>query len=72
MRLLESRADGPVLAKVKATRLNIRVAPNGQSERVAGHLMQGTQTEVLEEKAGWCRVKVELEGWVAKRYLERS
>ena len=71
-RLLENLTDGPALAQVKATRLNIRAAPNGQAERVAGHLVQGTEVEVLEEKAGWCRVKVELEGWVAKRYLDRS
>jgi N-acetylmuramoyl-L-alanine amidase len=73
-RLLEGPVvdAGPETATVKATRLNIRAAPNGQAERLAGHLFQGTEVEVLEEKAGWCRVKVELEGWVAKRYLDRS
>ena len=63
---------GPDKAAVKAKRLNIRAEPNGQAERQAGHLLQGTEVVVLEEKDGWCRVKVELEGWVSKRYLERS
>ena len=63
---------GPEKATIKATRLNIRAEPNGQAERLAGHLFQGTEVEVLEEKDGWCRVKVELEGWVSKRYLDQS
>jgi N-acetylmuramoyl-L-alanine amidase len=73
-RLLEGPTvdAGPETATVKASRLNIRAAPNGQAERLAGHLFQGTEVEVLEEQAGWCKVKVELEGWVAKRYLERT
>ena len=73
-RLLSSQlADaGAEKATVKATRLNIRAEPSGRAERVAGHLFADTEVEVLEERAGWCRVKVEIEGWVAKRYLDQS
>ncbi len=63
---------GPEHARVKASRLNIRTEPRSGAERLAGHLFSGTKVEVLEEKDGWCRVKVELDGWVAKRYLERD
>ena len=73
-RLLEGpvAGAGPDKATVKATRLNIRSEPSGRAERRAGHLLQGTEVEVLEEKDGWCRVKVELEGWVSKKYLDHS
>jgi N-acetylmuramoyl-L-alanine amidase len=59
-------------AKVKATRLNIRELPGSAGEKVAGYLKRGTEVEVLEERDGWCRVQVALEGWVSKRYLDRS
>jgi N-acetylmuramoyl-L-alanine amidase len=56
--------------KVQATRLNMRAAPNGQAEKVAGYLNQGTEVDILEKRKGWYRVAVELEGWVAARYVE--
>ena len=57
-------------ARVRARRLNIREAPDAAADRVAGYLRDGTVVSVLEARAGWCRVAVELEGWVATRYIE--
>ncbi len=58
--------------RVKATRLNIRNAPDGKSERVAGYLNRGTEVHILEKQKGWYRVSVTLEGWVSGRYIEKT
>jgi N-acetylmuramoyl-L-alanine amidase len=55
---------------VETGRLNIRTAPQGSAERVAGFLPQGTPVRILEKSKGWYRVAVELEGWVAGRHVE--
>jgi N-acetylmuramoyl-L-alanine amidase len=60
------------VGQVRAERLNVRVEPNGKAERVAGYLKRGTEVEILERQGSWCRVKVELEGWVSSRYLEQN
>ena len=57
---------------VRAGRLNIRAEANGKAERMAGFLKQGTQVEILEERDGWYKVTVELEGWVSSRHVERK
>lgn len=58
--------------RVRAERLNIRAEAHGKAERVAGFLKGGTKVEILEEKGGWCRVAVKLEGWVSGRYLDST
>ncbi len=57
---------------VQAGRLNIRTAPQGRAERVAGFLKEGTRLKILEKNKGWYRVTVELEGWVPGRYVEEG
>jgi len=59
-------------ATVKASRLNLRAEPTAAGEKVAGYLKEGTSVEIVEEKGGWCRVRVGLEGWVSKRYLDKT
>jgi N-acetylmuramoyl-L-alanine amidase len=59
-------------ATVKATRLNLRTEPTAAGEKVVGYLKGGTSVEIVEEKGGWCRVRVGLEGWVSKRYLDKT
>lgn len=61
-----------VAATVQATRLNLRAEPAASSEKVVGYLKEGTEVEIVEEKGGWCRVRVGLEGWVSKRYLDKT
>ena len=57
---------------VQSGRLNLRTGPTGRADRVAGFLKQGTRVKVLEEQKQWCRVAVELEGWVWKRGVEEG
>lgn len=55
---------------VSADYLNIRSSPDGNSSLVSEPLPKGTKLAVIEEKAGWLRVKVILEGWVSKKWVE--
>jgi N-acetylmuramoyl-L-alanine amidase len=58
------------LAAVRAGRADLFAAPGGGTERMAGLLGPGTEVRILEEKEGWCRVAVELEGWISARHLD--
>ncbi|WP_462319071.1 N-acetylmuramoyl-L-alanine amidase [Marinilabilia sp.] len=55
---------------VSADYLNIRSSPDGNSSLVSEPLPKGTKLAVIEEKAGWLRVKVILEGWVSKKWVK--
>jgi len=54
---------------VNADGLNIRSQPNYDAEKVARPLPQGKKVCVLETKGGWSKVKTEITGWVAEKYL---
>lgn len=66
-----SDLDGNI-AIVTANKLNIRKGPGSSSALAAAPLKNGTEIEILEEKAGWTRVRHCTEGWVSSRYLSRG
>lgn len=51
---------------VNGSLLNIRNKPSTAGELVAKPLEKGTKVRILEENDGWCKVKIEVEGWVSK------
>ncbi|PWD99992.1 N-acetylmuramoyl-L-alanine amidase [Marinilabilia rubra] len=56
---------------VSADYLNIRSEPDGQSPLVSDPLPKGTRLKIKEEKSGWLRVNVILEGWVSKNWVNK-
>ncbi len=55
---------------VTARKLNIRSKPLLGAGTVAPPLSQGTIVDISEERLGWFKVKIELEGWVKKDYIK--
>jgi N-acetylmuramoyl-L-alanine amidase len=50
--------------------LNFRDQPSTSSEMVAKPLKNGTLVKIISEQGDWYRVKVELEGWVNKKFVK--
>jgi len=61
---------GNMQGTVIASSLNIRDFPNISGQMVAKPLSKGAKVEILEEQADWYRVRTEVEGWVAKKYIQ--
>lgn len=63
----------PVFDKgvVVADVLNIRAGAGADFEKVAKPLSRNTPVQVLGERNGWYRVKVEVEGWVSKGFIDK-
>ena len=55
---------------VKAGKLNIRSLPLISSNTVAPPLTRGAKVNIIEERNGWYKVKIEAEGWVKKDYIK--
>ncbi len=55
---------------VDVGKLNIRSLPSTNGEQVAQALKKGQKVKVLEEKNGWVKVRVPIEGWVFGKYLK--
>jgi len=55
---------------VTADYLNIRSKPSAQSSKVTDPIPKGTKLKILETKGDWSYVKVEIEGWVSKKWLK--
>lgn len=56
---------------VSADFLNIRTGPGGNSSLASEPLPKGTKLKIIEEKGGWLHVKVILEGWVSKHWVNK-
>jgi uncharacterized protein YgiM (DUF1202 family) len=57
---------------IRASRLNVRQQPSVAADRI-NVLSRGEQVTILSEKDDWYRIQAqdgELEGWVAKRYVD--
>ena len=54
---------------ITETNLNIRNGPGTNFPTKSDPLPQGTEVVVLEEKDGWSRVRVTMDGWVSSKYL---
>lgn len=63
---IEYPADGVVTA----SKLNIRSGPGAINRAIASPLRQGQKVKVLEKVNDWSRVSVQIEGWVANRYID--
>ena len=62
--------EGRKIGRVYDTdRLNVRSSPGVTDDNKIGRLKKDTQVKILEEENGWYRVKMEIEGWVSKRYI---
>jgi len=55
---------------VAASKLNIRSAPDLNSDKVARPLNRGAKVEILEKSGEWLKVKTEIEGWVHSNYIQ--
>ena len=60
----------PKAGVVRANLLNIRHAPNATSEKIARPLPKGSKVKILRETDEWYYVAAEINGWVAKDYIE--
>ncbi len=58
--------------RVVAGKLNIRSKPNTSGSPVARPLRRNQKVKILEEKNGWYKVGVEVEGWVFGKYIEEE
>lgn len=55
---------------ITAELLNVRAKPGIGSVKVADPLPRGTKVRILEQKEGWYRVNVDLEGWVSANWVK--
>jgi N-acetylmuramoyl-L-alanine amidase len=55
---------------VSADYLNIRKEPSTNGQLASDPLPRGTKLKIIEEKNGWLRVKVELQGWVSQKWVK--
>lgn len=55
---------------VTANRLNIRRGPSTDHPTAADPLTRGQKVQILEEKEGWYRVSLIVEGWVSTQYIK--
>ncbi|HKR03049.1 MAG TPA: N-acetylmuramoyl-L-alanine amidase [Bacteroidia bacterium] len=62
----------PMRGIVQATSLNIRTRPELNADLKAKPLTQGTPVKILEEKDGWYRVEVVVEGWTSAKFIVKS
>ncbi|MCB0806230.1 MAG: N-acetylmuramoyl-L-alanine amidase [Bacteroidales bacterium] len=77
-RILNKRSDDdnddddftPTKGDVTASSLNIREEPLPTAEKVAKPLLAGTKVDILAESNGWYKVKTEITGWVAGKYIK--
>ncbi len=69
-RVDDAEEDLPDSGRVNVNNLNIRALPNVKAELVAKPLTKGTKVKILSESNGWYNVKVEIEGWVAAKFIE--
>jgi len=73
-RILAGRRDEdsgvtlPDKGRVMVDKLNIRAQPEN-GEVVAKPLQKGTIVRLVEEKNGWYKIAVEIEGWVFGKYI---
>ncbi|MFQ5636657.1 MAG: N-acetylmuramoyl-L-alanine amidase [bacterium] len=63
-------AGFPVDGTVAASKLNIRAKPDRSGKKVADALVRGKKVKVLEQDDDWYRVSTEIEGWVAKKFVD--
>ncbi len=64
--------NGIVMAKngkVIASKLNIRATPSTEGEKVAAPLTLNKKVKILEQNGEWYKVSVEIEGWVAAKFI---
>lgn len=59
-------------AIVKADYLNIRARPSGNAVTISEPLPKGTAVKIQKSEGEWAYVKVDLEGWVSRKYLKTS
>jgi len=62
----EARGNG----RVTADKLNIRVTPTTDGEKVALPLKKGTKVVIIDEANGWYKVTTQIEGWVSAKFVE--
>jgi N-acetylmuramoyl-L-alanine amidase len=67
---LEPDVFEPYIAKISAGKLNIRIGPGTNEEKIAKPLLQGTKVMVLEKSGEWVKVRTEIEGWVHSNYIK--
>ena len=67
--------DQPVVpkkGKVAVDKLNIREGAGPDFQKVALPLPLNKEIKIIGEQNGWCKVKVEIEGWVSKAYISQE
>ncbi|HKK10221.1 MAG TPA: SH3 domain-containing protein, partial [Bacteroidales bacterium] len=57
---------------VAVDRLNFRDAPGTEGEKLSKPLSRGTKVKIVGKEDDWFRVKVEQEGWVMGRYIDKN
>jgi N-acetylmuramoyl-L-alanine amidase len=55
---------------VSADYLNIRMQPNGNANLVSDPLPKGTKLRIINHAGNWLKVKVDIEGWVSRNWVE--
>ena len=55
--------------KVTASQLNFRTEPSLSAQKAGPPLVRGTKVKVVETQGQWAKIKVEVEGWVAAKYI---
>ena len=58
------------LGIVTANKLNIRFKPSITATKVSNPLEKGTLLDIIEESGDWYKVKVNISGWVSKKYVK--
>ena len=56
---------------VTASKLNIRNNPGQEAAIMAPPLQRGQMVEILDERDGWLKVEVHVNGWVKQDYVKR-
>ncbi len=57
---------------VAVDKLNFRDAPGTAGEKISKPLLKGTKVKIVGKEGDWFRVKVEQEGWVMGRYIDKN
>ncbi|MEO1254070.1 MAG: SH3 domain-containing protein [Bacteroidota bacterium] len=65
----DSSANDTQKGIVTASKLNIRTSPSASASKAASPLELGTIVKIEDEQGDWYKVKVEVEGWVSKDYV---
>ena len=61
--------NNPNYGIVTADYLNIRTGPSVNNQTVSEPLPKGTKLKIVEEKNGWLKVKVDIQGWVSQHWV---